>query len=74
MRIPGDPSPEELQIVFEQLHERACQRWGAERAAVLEQSLRDASLAIARLERVRFALNDAPGFYLQDLALEVTQS
>ena len=68
MEIPGDPTPEERQEAFERLHERAVEAWGAERAAALEQSLRDASLAITRLERVRFSRDDAPGFYLKEPA------
>ena len=66
MNIPGDPTSEEREEAYEQLHQRAVEMWGAGRAAGIEESLRAASLAIARLERVRFSRNDVPGFYLHE--------
>ena len=68
MGIPGDPTPEEQEETFRRLRERAVEMWGAERAAAIEESLRSANLAIARLERVRFSRDDVPGFYLHEAA------
>ena len=68
MDIPGDPTPQEQQVVYEQLRQRTVEMWGEERASGLEPSLRSVSLAVARLEKVRFSRSDAPGFYLHDLA------
>ncbi len=66
MDIPGDPMPEEREAAFERLHGRAVEMWGSDRAAALERSLREASVAILRLERVRFSRSDAPGFFLHE--------
>ncbi|MDA0232367.1 MAG: hypothetical protein O3B04_09735 [Chloroflexi bacterium] len=66
MDFPGDLTPAQRQEAFERLHSRAAELWGVERAAALEQSLREASVAIARLASVRFSRTEAPGFYLQE--------
>jgi hypothetical protein len=71
MDIPGDPTPQEREEAFERLHERAVETWGAERALALEESLRQTSLAIIRLQKIRFSRNDAPGFYLHETGLGV---
>ena len=68
LNIPGDPSPEEHQQAFEQLYRRAVEMWGAERSESLDTSLRQASLSLLRLERIRFSRNDAPGFFLHEQA------
>ncbi len=69
MRFPGDLTDEERQQAFEKMHKEAVERWGEQRAQALAGSIRDASSAVARLERLRFSRDDAPGFYLHETAL-----
>jgi hypothetical protein len=68
LNIPGDPLPEEHQQAYELVHQRAVEVWGDDRAEALGDSLREASLSILRLERVRFSRNDAPVFFLHKQA------
>lgn len=71
MKLPGDLTPEEQQAVFDRIRAQAVERWGADRAMALETNLRDAAIAVGRLERLRFSRDDAPGFFLSDKSLGV---
>ena len=64
MDYPGDPSPEEQESAFKELHDAAVERWGSDRAEAIETALRRTSLAMQRLDRLTFAPGDVPGFYL----------
>lgn len=68
MKFPGDLTDEERQQAFEKMRELAANRWSESRAQAIENSLRDASAAVARLERLRFSRDEAPGFYLHEAA------
>lgn len=66
MKFPGDLTEEEEQQAFEALREISVKRWGEQRTVAIERSLRHAGAAVARLERLRFSRDDAPGFYLHE--------
>ena len=66
MRFPGDATERELEQAFAHLRETSVARWGEARTTAIESVLRDAGAAIVRLDRVRFAREDAPGFYLHE--------
>ena len=70
MEFPGDLTVEERQAAYEKLREQAVERWGEERAAAIQSSLAEAAAAVARLDRLRFSRDDAPGFYLHEAAPE----
>ena len=68
MRFPGDLTDEERQQAFEKMRAEAVERWGEQRAQAIENSLKDASAAVASLDRLRFSRDEAPGFYLHETA------
>lgn len=73
MTFPGDLTEDERQLAFERLRVRAAETLGEERAAEIEESLRAMATSIARLERLRFSRDDAPGFYLHETLPEAAQ-
>lgn len=66
MKFPGDLTDEERQQAFEKLRDVAVEKWSEARALAIEESLNEAAAAIARLDRLRFSRDDAPGFYLHE--------
>lgn len=70
MPEPGDASEDAKQWEFDRLQRLATEKWGADRAAAIEPSLRQAAASIARLELLRFSRDDAPAFYLHETAPE----
>ncbi len=68
MKFPGDLTEEERHEAFDQLRKIAVEHWGEKRATLIESSLVEASVAIARLNRLHFSRDDAPGFFLHETA------
>ena len=68
MPEPGDATDRAKQQQFERLQRLAKEKWGADRAEVIEPSVKQAAASIARLELLRFSRDDAPGFYLHETA------
>lgn len=68
MPEPGDASEEAKAEQLLRLHRLAVEKFGEERAAAVESSLKQAAASIARLELLRFSRDDSPAFYLQDMA------
>lgn len=66
MNFPGDLTDDEKQESFEELRLKALAKWGEQRTLALEDSLRDASAAVARLDLLRFSRDDSPAFYLHE--------
>ena len=52
------------------LREASVDRWGEERTAEIEETLRKASDAIARVSLFKFDHSDAPGFFLSPFGVE----
>ncbi len=70
MEFPGDLTAEEKQTAFDKLRALAVEKWGEERASAIEPSLRSAAVSVARLGRLGFSRDDAPGFFLHETAPE----
>ena len=65
---PGDLTPEQRAHWIGLFRKRAEERWGAERVAVIGDTLDRTSIAIGRMDSIMFVPSDLPAFFLNDAA------